>query len=408
MNGGVSGGLAAGIAQGILQRKARDRALEEQQKQLELAKPMQDLQKQLLQLQIANQKTQQAKAATQNKFFDLIFQRMQGTGGGQPQMAGTAGTGDQTTPIRGMEPTGLPTGQQPAIGAESAGSGVIDMMLQMDPMSAAVMKNITGIDLPGAGRAAEMRRHNLNLEQMATKRLAEQQRANDIAQARLLGQYKMVEVETPGGGTKKVAVPNILGPSTPSLSIQTRPSKKAKPIPESDLPLWINTKTLETPKVGMSSEQAQAQGFKRITTGQRDKLDSIGSVGKILSKVENLMQDVFPKTETLLQRIGGAATRKAGAFTQTNTEAAKLEKLLNGTLAPIIRSLGEKGALSDGDVKRAISLFPRLTDDADVAWGAIEQIKDIIAGARSQALGVSDQGPDMIFNVQTGRLEPAK
>lgn len=168
MNGGnVAGGLAAGIAQGILQKKARDRALEDKARQLELAKPMQDLQKQLLQLQIANQKTKQAQQATQNKFLDLVFQRMQSNLGGQQSAIDTTRGAEQQTPIKGLD-TELPATPQvdvapniaPNIAPNASSGNVIDMMMGLDPTMMAFASKALGTDLLGAGRLAEQRRKN--------------------------------------------------------------------------------------------------------------------------------------------------------------------------------------------------------------------------------------------------------
>lgn len=159
--GGVAGGIASGIAQGILQKKARDRALAEQERQTELNKPMQELRKQLLQLQIANQKTKQAQQATQNKFLDLMLQKMQIGGGGELQTAPDMATETpQTTPIRGIEASGLPTGQQPTVAPGTAPGGVVDMMAGMDPTMMAFAGKALGADLLGAGRLAQQRRRN--------------------------------------------------------------------------------------------------------------------------------------------------------------------------------------------------------------------------------------------------------
>lgn len=379
------GRVFQGIADGIRRKKENDRQ-----------KELLPLQKTLLQYQVQKAKTEQQREATRQKFLDLVIQRL--GPGGQNATQGTAQSPDTTTQ----------DGPQFAESfEEKSGPGLVDQMLLSDPTLSAIIKSETGVDLLGASRATESQRHNRILEQAAKRRLEQQTRSNDIRERSLEGGYKFIDVEQPGGGRKKVAVPKILGGGVPNLSIQTNRPTRQKPIPEKDLPLWINTQSLETPSVGMSPENAQEQGFKRITTGQREKLTSLGSVGEILSKVEKLMGEVFPQTETFLGRVGGAIKRKTGAVTQTNTNAAQLNKLLQGTLAPVVRALGEKGALSDTDIKRAIALFPNLTDDADVAWGALQQIKEIIQDAKNQALGVSGQ-VDMVYNPKTGTLEPAQ
>ena len=61
--------------------------------------------------------------------------------------------------------------------------------------------------------------------------------------------------------------------------------------------------------------------------------------------------------------------------------------LINGTLAPIIRSMGEKGNLSDTDIKRAANLFPKLSDSGTVAWQRLEQLKTLIREGKEKKLG---------------------
>lgn len=294
--------------------------------------------------------------------------------------------------------------------AKSGKKGVADKMVDMDPMFAAIMKSVSGIDFLGAGRLNAQLDSNDRLTRQGDERigisrdmLGERRRANDLRE----NEIKYMPITVPGKGTFNVQVPKFGGTGGPSLNIQTSPADKQEAIPQAELPLWVNTKTLETPPVGMTPIEAQDAGYKRVTTGQKDVVNSMGSVSKIIDQIRGLMDSVYPKTENFSERITGGVSRYVGAKTQTNTEAAKLQKLLKGTLAPIIRSLGEKGALSDGDVKRAIELFPALTDDADVAWGAIEQIQNILDGAKDQALGVSGTA-DFVFNPQTGKLEPAR
>jgi hypothetical protein len=72
---------------------------------------------------------------------------------------------------------------------------------------------------------------------------------------------------------------------------------------------------------------------------------------------------------------------------QTNPDAATLERLINGTLAPIVRSMGEKGNLSDTDIKRAKFLFPQLTDSGDVAWNMLKELKSMISKNKQAKLG---------------------
>ena len=104
------------------------------------------------------------------------------------------------------------------------------------------------------------------------------------------------------------------------------------------------------------------------------------------------MEEIFPRDEGPIERIPGAISRKGGAVSQIHPKAAEYEKFLSGTLAPMIRALGEKGALANEDVARALNMFPKLTDSGQVAWSAINNIKSLISGSKKSRLG--DIAPD--------------
>jgi hypothetical protein len=146
------------------------------------------------------------------------------------------------------------------------------------------------------------------------------------------------------------------------------------PIKEDDIPMWINPKTMTSPQVGVTPKQAEAQGYKRMTSQGREKVDALKGVGNVLDNIESLMSKVFgPSDEAgqkgwMIERGFGGTNRALTAWTQSNPDAAELKSRIDGTLAPLIRAAGEKGALSDTDIKRAISLMPNLRDTPEVAW----------------------------------------
>ena len=53
-----------------------------------------------------------------------------------------------------------------------------------------------------------------------------------------------------------------------------------------------------------------------------------------------------------------------------------------GTLAPIIKSLGETGVLTDRDIIRAYGLVPNLQDSPDVASNKIQQLRDLLTNVK--------------------------
>ena len=259
-----------------------------------------------------------------------------------------------------------------------------------------------GVDLIGAGRLSEQQRHNLHQEKLSEGRLAQQRRGNDIRERAQTQGYNTVEVMNPDGSKSVKLVPKI------GLrgEIQTTPRQTEQPIAEQNLPLWINDK-LQTPPVGTTPKQALEGGFKRVTAPQKTTIQSVGSVEEILGQIEGLMEKVFPEDEGALGRIAGGLQRKAGAVSQADPDAAQLDSLVNGTLAPIIRSLGEKGALANEDVARARKLMPELTDSGKVAWRKLNSLKKLFEKVKSNAMG-SDTKVDMVFNPATGKLEPVE
>jgi len=89
------------------------------------------------------------------------------------------------------------------------------------------------------------------------------------------------------------------------------------------------------------------------------------------------MTSVYPEAGGLEERVVGGPSRWIGAKSQANAPATLLEGYVKGTAAPTIRALGEKGALANQDVERALNLFPKLMDSATVAWGKAEQLNDL-------------------------------
>lgn len=367
-------GLLAGLAKGMAGGKQLKLDREEK-------KETAALKKQLINLQIQGQKLAQTKAQTSQQIINAILASQANKG--QPQQDG----GSEVTPGGSFN------------SEVEQGKGITDKLAQADPIMQALLKQITGVDFPGASRLTETQRHNRQIEKNSASNSAERKRSNDLRET----EVTWVDVQKPGGGTKRIALPKF---GMGGTSIHTKQPKSSLAIDEGNLPLWVNPDTLATPPVGTTPKEAAAQGFKRLSTGQKDAIMSMGAVDKILGDVGDIMTKIFPKTESLMGRVGGATKRKVGAITQTSTEAAKFEGLIKGTLAPVIRALGEKGALSDGDVKRAINLFPLLTDDADVAWGKLEQIKSLFKQIKDQHLSVGK--PDFVFNPKTGKLEPSK
>lgn len=403
MNGALNllGGLASGFAH------ARQAAAERGEK-----KEAQALQKEIVKLQL-----QEIKTKAEKDKFVMELLRAQGFGGGGSAMGTTVGVGQSGASANDPMPGILPSQATHGVAEQIAGTQMGLGMKGISPEMAVMLKMAGGPDLFSYLNYMQDEGRNRVLERQGDERigvsrdsLAQRTRANDMRETEMAYQNRAVhwqEQNVPGIG--RVAVPvNRFGQRLSGIEpILIDPAETRMPIKSDDIPTWRNENG-ETPRLGTTPEQAMARGFNRVGATQVGQMASVGSALDILAEADGLIGKVFPKTETAMGRLAGGLQRKASAIAQTDVDAVKLEALLTGTLAPIIRSLGEKGTLAEGDVVRAMALMPKLTDRPEVAKGKIDQIRTILGKARDRNLGTKNGAADFIYNPATGTLEPAK
>lgn len=111
--------------------------------------------------------------------------------------------------------------------------------------------------------------------------------------------------------------------------------------------------------------------------------------GKIDSalNVVNSLEGLYRKFGGSQGIIGGNITNalnsvSGGAF---NSEVAAYNDAIQGSLAPIIKAMGDSGTLSDSDMKRAQSFIPAITDDPKKAEVKFRMLKELLNQARQGA-----------------------
>jgi len=197
--------------------------------------------------------------------------------------------------------------------------------------------------------------------------------------------YEKITQTTPGAGTtEQFVLPYQMmrgggGVQTPTPMMQTKPDIGNLPISEQNIPLWIHPETLQSPQFGVTPNQAEKQGFKRISTNDRTKINDLRGVRSVIARIRELTEKVFPKTETPLGRIAGGAKRTLGALAQVDLNARTLRDMLEATLAPLIRALGEKGTLATEDVTRARGFVFDLDDRADLVWDKLQNMENLFS-----------------------------
>lgn len=161
-----------------------------------------------------------------------------------------------------------------------------------------------------------------------------------------------------------------------------------------DKPLGVNdSKSMvndagEHPDPGMTRQQAVDAGFKvQSAMAQNTGLASSGAYAT-LDQLDSLVNTLWPQPEEGQDPSGLTGRMKqdfswgVSRLTQDNTDLSSYEAFRAGTIAPLIRAIGEKGNLATEDVGRALELLPsagnriaNLPDSPEVAQAKMKQLR---------------------------------
>jgi hypothetical protein len=157
-----------------------------------------------------------------------------------------------------------------------------------------------------------------------------------------------------------------------------------EPLKPGDLAIFRD-KNGGLPQPGTTMRQLIDQGFRQLTSAQQDTEGSVRGVTQIMQNLSGLTGRVFQAGSSLVDRALAAGANEWNRIAQENPDIVLYEDILQGSLSPVVRALGEKGSLAEGDVNRVISLFPKtrpLPDTAEVAKAKITAIGSILAAAQ--------------------------
>lgn len=165
--------------------------------------------------------------------------------------------------------------------------------------------------------------------------------------------------------------------------------------------------------IGTTFRQAKESGAQVLSTDEQSRVQQTDSALAILDTLEGLAtgpEGIFQQIEPGAINRGAAAIQFAlEDLTQEDPKVSRFRDLSAGTLTSFVRLLGEKGSLSDGDVKRAISLLPstgsvamaQLPDTRDVAKQKLRDLRQIIYR------GVSNLNQQPTGEARRYRYDPA-
>jgi hypothetical protein len=124
-----------------------------------------------------------------------------------------------------------------------------------------------------------------------------------------------------------------------------------------------------------TSEERKETGKRGRATAIREELEGM------LFGEDGLYQD-YPEADSLEEKVKYGIEKNVQYFTQDDPRVKSYVEYAEGVLSPLVKSLGEAGALAEGDIERARSLIPRLTgykvDSPTVAREKLRKLQALI------------------------------
>lgn len=164
------------------------------------------------------------------------------------------------------------------------------------------------------------------------------------------------------------------------------------------------------PPIGMTPAQALQSGAVILTKEQQGGLDAAAKFGPVLDRLEALALGeggVFSNIDPgFNNRAQAAFDLFIGGVTRERPNIAEYEALAQGTIAPIIRQLGDSGALSNDDVTRALALLPQirdgflLPDTREDARRKLDTLRSILEQGEKNLRGQIGQGTTRTTDTQ--------
>lgn len=200
---------------------------------------------------------------------------------------------------------------------------------------------------------------------------------------------------------------------------EAKPDELDKPYSPTDL-ARVRTANGQSFPIGTTPRQAMAAGGKVYSdtelTRQVNTSKAVNTLGEIkqlaLGKNGAFVDNGgSPLTNNVLARMANGVSNGIGAFigTEASVRRAVFNSTSEGAISSLVRSMGEAGSLSDGDVKRALSLIPVLgtiPDTEATAKAKFKELQKIISDGASGLSAPASGGAEFTYDPATGKLVP--
>ena len=143
------------------------------------------------------------------------------------------------------------------------------------------------------------------------------------------------------------------------------------------------------PAPGTTLNDVIQKGFKLASTQEVNMLLAGRGAESTVNQLDKYVLSIWGKegeekiTEGMRRRLISGASLAIDRAQQSNPDLNAYEAFGQGTLAPLIRAIGEKGALAEGDIQRGINLIPKtgnkigeLPDTSVVARQKMKQLRE--------------------------------
>lgn len=370
MNGFFSG-LLGGVSDGVVQARKRQQETERQDLLNKLAK-IQGQQTELsMKLQMDEAAREQKKQGQADQFYGGIGGQ---SGGGildmisNPEMlrAGLASGALDVTDIIKMQE------------AQQGGAWTPEAVQQL--MSGGQMG---GMGVEGATFGENGARVRFGREPTSV-----------IMQTMPDGSQRPLIVGRESGGVRPAGVASSggLGAAPPALGgaaaggFMTSPPDSAKPVGlDVARKVRMPDGSIADPRISM--DDIMAAGGRILSDDEVAAEFATKGAEAVLTEMDGLIDKVF-KSNDLPGRLADSITNKYQNVMQEDPNFSLYTSLASGSLSSVIRAMGEKGALAEGDVQRALNLVPKtgpIPDSRKVAKGKINQIRSILEKAKGRA-----------------------
>lgn len=177
-------------------------------------------------------------------------------------------------------------------------------------------------------------------------------------------------------------------PNPTAQATATEQAKRQLPMTPDQAQGLRHPMTMEAPPQGMTTEQAMAQGYRKVSDKVLSDIEAINSVDFIVQQLDEQSAHISTG-ETGPEQFMRGIQKRGEAFFQTDPIATAFKKTRESFLGVLARTLGgEKGVLTNADIARIANAIP--------TFFSSKQVRDILIGQLQQLASIGKQSAQRV------------